>query len=154
MAWQYKIRTDKDTHFAGAIAQNASEEENIVLPVGIQGINGNGEIIIRSIMLQADQNLSWELMFWATDGFANADLDLDTFISRWTFAVADGVQIGATAQYYYYIEGLDIPVRDEDSTGELHISLVNRSATGKNSGATGEVVVQLSVSAMGPEGGF
>jgi hypothetical protein len=149
MPFAYTVRTDKDTHFTGAIAQNAKEDENLTLPGTLRGTNGNARIAIRSIMLQSDQNLSWELIFWSTDGFDNTDLDLDTFLSRWTFAVADGVQIAGANQFYYYIEGLDIPYVDADNTGELHVSLVCRSAAGKTAGAGGEVVVQIAAEPIG-----
>jgi hypothetical protein len=149
MAFQYAVRTDKDTHFTGAIAQNAKEDENISLPVALEGMNGNARGLIRTIMLQSDQNLAWELAFWSGDGFDSTDVDLDTFISRWTFAVADGIRYGGAGQYYYYIEGLALPYVDDDNSGELHLSLVNRSATGKNAGGTGEVAVELSIQ---PEG--
>jgi hypothetical protein len=153
MSFTYSVRTDKDTHFTGAIAQNAKEDENVVLPGALDGIRGNARGYIKGIMIQSDENLAWELAFWSTDGFENTDLDLDTFISRWSFVVADGVRFGGTGQYYYYIEGLKIPYVDEDNTGELHMSLVNRSAAAKTAGAAGEVVVEVYMEPMGPEGG-
>lgn len=149
----HTLRTDKDTHFTGALAQDAKEDENIVVPAQLSGINGRVNGTIRSLMLQSDQNLAWELAFWGSDTTASTDLDVDTFLSRWSFAVADGVRYGGAGQYYYYIEGLAIPYEDADRSGELHVSLCNRSATGKNAGATGEVVVAVEIEPEGPDGG-
>lgn len=144
------IRSDKDTHFTDGIAQNAVEHENIAFPGGLIGC---GECVIEAIAIQSDQNLDWDVFFWGTDGNANTDLDLDTFIEYVNFATTVGKQIGATAQFYYATTSLNIPYKDNDwddtppitAAAELHISLVNRSGTAKNSGATGEVVIDVSI---------
>lgn len=159
----YRVRTDKDVEFTGAILQNAAEEENIVLSSGLSGMNGQAELILRGITIISDQNLAWELQFFSSDLFQESNLDLDTFIARWSFAAADGVQIGATGTYEYYIDGLEIPLWDDDrvavtnagvtGTGELHVALVNRSATSKIAGATGEIVVTFWVEPMQAGGG-
>ena len=81
-------------------------------------------------------------------------MDLDAFQSRWTFVTADGIRYAGTGQYYYYIDGLDIPYLDEDNSGELHLSLVNRSAGAKSAGSGGEVVVSITMQPVGPEGGI
>jgi hypothetical protein len=153
MPFQYTVRTDKDSHFTGAIAQNAKEDENVSLPGALAGVNGNARSLIRSIVVQSDENLAWELAFWSKDTFDDTDLDVDTFQSRWTFVVADGIRFGGAGQYYYYIDGLDIPYVDGDNSGELHISLVNRSSSGKSSGGSGEAIVAVTMQPMGPEGG-
>jgi hypothetical protein len=141
------------THFTGAIAQNAKEDENITLPGALDGIGGNARGYIRGIMIQSDENLAWELAFWSSDTFDDTTLDDDDFLSRWSFAAADGVRFGGANQYYYYIEGLEIPYVDDDKSGELHMSLVNRSAASKTAGAGGEVVVEVFIEPMGPDGG-
>lgn len=128
------VRTDKDTHFTGALAQNASEDENIA------GLNANAGRI-RSVIVLSDENLDWEIQFYSKDTFRNADADLDALLERVVFVAADGKQDGGTGLYRYAFTGLDIPYQDLDATSELHISLVNRSAAGKSAGASGEVVV-------------
>ena len=106
-------------------------------------------------MLQSDENLGWEVAFWSKDSFEDtSDMDADAFRSRWSFVVAAGVQYGGTGQYYYYIDGLNIPYQDEDNSGELHISLVNRSSSGKSSGSSGEVIIAITMQPVGPEGGI
>lgn len=141
-----EVRTDKDVHFTGAIAQNAEEEENIVLP-GSCGGNA-ARVIVRAIAIVADQDLDWELWFWGTDLFDEADLDNDKFLGKAVFAAAEGTQIGGAGTFYSYKEGLAIPLADYDGTGEMHVSLVNRNVTGKNAGATGEIVVLFWVEPM------
>ena len=93
MPFQFTVRTDKDTHFTGAIAQNAKEDENIALPGALAGVNGNARNMVRSIVLQSDENLAWELAFWSKDSFEDtSDMDLAAFKSRWTFVTADGIR--------------------------------------------------------------
>lgn len=144
----YKVRTDKDTNFTGAIAQNAGATANLVVPAGLSGMDGQVELILRGITVISKENLSWETQFFASDAYQNADLDLDGFIARWTFAASDAVQIGATGTYEYYIDGLEIPLWDNDRSGEIHLELVNRSAASKTAGAAGQLVVTLWIEVM------
>lgn len=130
----YIVKSDKDTHFTGALAQNAHEEESLQLHAR------RNRCVILDVTVLSDQNLAWDVYFWSTDAFDNADLDLDSAIGKVSFVVADGEQIGGTGAYRYHANGLAIPYNDEDETGELHVSVVNRSGTSKNAGATGEVV--------------
>lgn len=131
----YTVSSDKDTHFTGAIAQYAKEDENLT------GLLGN-KARITNIAIQADQALDFYLAFWRTDGFDDTDLDLDTFCGMVELDLATyGIQPGGANQYYMSLEGVDIDYEDEDVSNELHLSLYNASATSKNAGATGEVVV-------------
>jgi hypothetical protein len=150
MAFTYQVRSDKDTHFTGAIIQNAAEEENIVLPQCLRGMNGNARAIVRSVAIVSDENLDWEVWLFRTDGFQDADLDLDTFTGFMAFAVADARQIAGAGPFYYYRGELNLPYQDADNTGELHIALVNRSAAAKSAGAAGEAVVILEMEPAEP----
>ena len=140
------IITDKDTHFTGALATNVVEHEDIDYPSdwGVLGLN---EMIIESVSIQSDQNLEWDVFIWSGAENLNADLDLDTFLDYFNFPTTSGKQLGGTAQFYYasVSNNVAIPYRDNDKTSKLHISLVNRSATAKNAGATGEIVVKIAV---------
>jgi len=132
-----KVRSDKDAHFTGAIAQNAKEDESLT------GLLTN-KIRITGITLQSDQALDYRLIFWSTDGFDNTDLDLDEFAGETELNLASyGWRAGGANQYYMDLRGLDIDYQDDDATNELHVSLQNLSATGKNAGATGEVVLEV-----------
>lgn len=148
-----RVRTDKDDQFTAALAQNVALTENLVAP-GDLGAGGHCRSRLHSISILSDQNLAWEIALYSTDSFnTSADMDQVSFLGRWGFQAGDGTQIAGTGPYFYYIDGLDIPYRDADFTshikpgglsqGQIHLMLVNRSATGKNAGATGEIVVQL-----------
>lgn len=147
------VVSDKDSHFTGALATNASEEENIT---GLRAPTG----VIESVTLTSDQNLDWDLYFFATDGISNTDLDLEHFLGKVRFVAADGDQIAGSGQYYYdtatcsyafrpftYVDKDALDWYDTPSgtqvTPEIHVALVNRHATSKNSGATGEVKVVI-----------
>lgn len=150
------IRSDKDTHFTGALATNALETESF----GDLRVHA-GEIV--SVNLQSDQNLDWDIFFFGTTDFNNADLDSSIFLGRVRFAAADGVQIAGSGQFFYdtciasayafrpffYVDKTWLDLDDEDKLDratnpiQLHVGLVNRSATSKNAGATGEVVINV-----------
>lgn len=137
-----KLSSDKDTHFTGALATNAGEDENIT------GLKNNA-ILITGIAVVSDQNLDWDVQFYATDGFDDTDLDTDSFVGVFKFVAADGDQVAATGPYKYSTGSssnrfIGIDYYDVDETKELHVKLVNRNATSKNAGATGEVVVTFS----------
>lgn len=131
------LRSDKDTHFTGQIVQNAQETENLT------GLAWS-KVRITGIMLQADQQLNFRVILWSKDTFDDTDLDADAFIAEVQVPlVTAGFQVAGANQWYLDIRGVEIPYQDEDSTNEVHISLQNLSATAKNAGATGEVVVEL-----------
>lgn len=151
-----RVRTDKDVDFTGALAQNASATANLVPPMAIAA-GGHCRARLHSIAIVSDQQLAWELMLFSTNSFAtSSDLDQVGFLGKWAFIEADGVQIAGAGPFLYYIDGLDIAYKctdfDDHSTfiagakipaGQVHLMLVNRSVTGKNAGATGEIVIQL-----------
>jgi len=129
--------TDKDIQFTGVIAQWAKEDENIT------GLLSN-KIKITDVAIEADENLSFRLLFWATDGFDDADLDADTFLGAATLDIpTNGFRIGGANQYYLNASDLNLHYRDDDYTNELHTSLQCLTAAGKTAGATGEVVVKI-----------
>ena len=143
------LRSDKDTHFTGGLAQNASEDENIAIPGYSSAVLGSGAVrfFVREIRIISDQNLIWEVQLFAKDTFGTSDADTDSFLGAHQFAVADGVQNDGAGFFYYSAVGLDLFYHDADDTGEFHITLVNRSAGAKNAGATGEIVVELGLEA-------
>ncbi len=138
------ISTDKDTHFTDSLAQNVVEEEDIGFPAD-WATAGMQTVEIRNITVQSDQQLEWDIQFYATDGHSNTDLDLDKFVTNVNFATADGVQNAATAQFRYDKNPTFTPFfyTDEDNSSEFHITLVNRNGTAKNAGATGEIVIKI-----------
>lgn len=138
------IRSDKDVDLIGAIAAGSQVIANLA------NLNSNVGVI-ESISLLAEQNLDYEIHIWSSDGFDDADEDLDDWIEFVAFAVADGVSIGnaTPATFRYAATALSIPYQDKDGTMELHISLVPRGAVAKlAAGAGGNVVLEFAFRAQ------
>ena len=140
------IDSDKDTHFTGALAQNAIENENISFPTDFSLPQIN-KIAIHQISIQSDQALNWDLILWSGDGFANTtDIDSDAHIVNNSFLASEATQIaGSNQSYYNYNPVTPILYIDKDNSGELHVGLINRSITAKIAGATGEIKVRFMV---------
>lgn len=127
------IETDKDTHFTGALAQYAKEDENLT---GLLADN----IRITGIGILSDQQLKYKALFWYKDSFEDADLDLDEFCGEVELDIPTyGFQVGGAGTWYLDVRNLHLDYIDSDASKELHISLINMSTTAKNAGATGEV---------------
>ena len=138
-----RIKTDSALHFTGAIAQNAGEGEDIALAMEVAaGKHCRGRI--KAIAIQSVEARAWEVWLWSksTKG-VTGNVDTSTLIGYWGFAAADGLLVTGDANYYYYIDGLDQSYWDEDISGQLHITLVNRSAAAKSADAAGAVAVRL-----------
>ncbi len=136
------IRTDKAVHFTGAIAQNVVAHEDIKLPESIAA-GLHCKAIIKTMMIVSRENRAWEVVFWRKDTHDSTDPALDSFIGLWAFIAGDGLRIAGAGLYRYYIAGLSIPYQDSDDSGELHISIVNRSAAAKTADAVGELEIEL-----------
>lgn len=136
------IDSDKDTHFTGAIAQNAMELEAIDLPADWQTAKIR-EIVIEGISIQADQNLEWDVFIFSKSTAEDADIDLDAFVDYTNYPTTSGKQIAGAGQFYYATADMEIPYVNLDHESKIIIGLVNRSATGKNAGATGEVKIRV-----------
>lgn len=137
------IKTDKDDNFVDAIVQNAMDEENI--------LNFPDLAEIRHVVIESDQNLYYQLFFYRTDGFASADLDIDSFIGWINLDLAThGEQIAGAGKWLLDVR-LTEPLlyQDSDASQELHIGLVNRSAAAKIAGVTGEVVIKIGFTPVG-----
>lgn len=133
------IRTDKDTHFTGALIQNAKEDKNLV------GLLTN-KLRITGITILSDQRLNYKLLFWYTDGFENADLDLDMFCGEIELDLtAYGIQVGGAGKWYLDVRNLHLDYQDIDLSNELHVSLFNNCPVAKIAGAAGEVVVIITL---------
>lgn len=135
MSEQWIARSDKDTHYTTALAQNALDLESFaVMP--------SASVQITRVTLWSDQNLDWDLMFF-NDAVSqpSADADLHSMNDWIRFTVTDGVQIAATGLFLYSVSGLRLNYKPVDRI--FHVGLINRNAAAKNAGATGEVVVEL-----------
>jgi len=136
----YTIRTDKDLHFTGALAQYESEEENI------PGLVANKIKVLRARAL-CDQQLNFRLWLWGNDTFDSADLDNDRYQDYIDCDFTHGVQYKNTGKWYKDLPS-GIYYQDFDGTKELHIAIENLSATSKNAGASGEIVIELMYAIM------
>jgi len=133
----HTLRSDKDSHFTGAIAQNAVEEENLTDLIG-------NKVKITGIIVLSDQQLDYRVIFYSTDGFANTDLNLDTLINEVELDLPSyGFRIAGTGKYCMVVTGLDIDYIDDDASEELHVALQNLSSTSKTAGANGEVILRF-----------
>jgi len=139
------ISTDEDLHFTTELVTNAIETENI--SNGYITTWPNCECNILSLAAIADQKLALEFAFFGTDGFTDADPDLDTFLWNHTFYASSFLQIAGAGLYRASLTGItDAFYRDADGTGEFHIALINRDATTKaTEAATGAVRLRLAV---------
>ena len=136
----YLIRSDKDSHFTGALGQYAKEDENLVGMITNKGR-------ISGITLESDQQLWYKVLIWSKDTFDDTDLDLDTLIGEIDMKLnIYGWQVNGTGTWYMDMRNLAVDIMDEDNSNELHISLMNMSGTGKAAGSSGEVVVQVTYS--------
>jgi len=140
----YFTDTDKDTHFTGAIAQDAVEEENVGFPADWATCKIQ-KCSVTNVSILSDQQLDWELQFYSTDAHSNTDADVDTFITALDFIGTDAKQNAGAGLWRYDLDPATFPFEyvDADNTSEFHITLINRSAVAKNAGATGEVKVRI-----------
>ena len=131
------VTSDKDTHFTGAIAQDAEEDESLT------GLESN-KIVITDIAFEGKESLAFRLIFWSKDTFEDVDLDVDSFLGFVDIDIpTNGFQKGAANQYYLNLTDVNLHYEDEDATKELHISLNCVSAAGKTAGVPGEVKVKI-----------
>ncbi len=134
----FSVASTDGLHFTDALAQNASEAEELTLAEAIAA----GRVCrarITQIALWASQNLSYEIQVFGRRGpnAQSPDPNLDQFLGRWEFNSADGVRNDGAGLYRYFISGLDIPYEDADRYGELHLRILNRSQVAKSSYGAG-----------------
>ncbi len=137
------VRSDPAAHFTTGLATNAQESENLAAPPALGSGSARGSLSMLTIV--SVENLAWDLLVFAKDTFQTGAIATDSFLGRWSFVATDAVRVAGTGLYYYHINGLDVPIRDEDGTAEIHLMLVNRSAASKTAGAGGAVRVDLTI---------
>jgi hypothetical protein len=151
----FPVSSIDGTHFVGSLAQNASLAEDLPLG-GALGAGGATACRIRGMSIVSSDNLAWEVqVFGAHDG-PSPDPNLDRFLGYRGFMTGGAIQIGAL--WYYYIDGLDIPYRDQDlgqhvgaavNIPQLHLRLANRSAGAKTAySAGGRIRLTLNLEPM------
>ena len=128
------IKTLKATHFTGALAQYAKEDESLT------GLLSNS-LRLTGIGILSEQQLHYKAIFWYKDTFENADIDLDEFCGEVDLDIPTyGFQVGGAGTWYFDIRNLHLDYIDADTTNELHVSLMNMSVAAKlAAGAGGNV---------------
>lgn len=144
---QFEVRIPK-AQFAAGAAQNAGLDIDFLVPGSVSGTKGNLRNLVKSITIVSEDNHSWEL--WAYSSAARnlagaGSSDNTKFLGKWKFAASDGGQRSNDANNFwtYYIDGNDIPVRDDDNTGKLHLTLIDRTAGGLGAGKNISIELRL-----------
>lgn len=134
----FDIQSNSNTHFTGAIAANATGDENLT------GLKSN-KIRITEISIISQQNIDYDVLLWESNTFqVTADINRDALRTQELLNITtNGFQISAANQFYMTLEGLSIDYEDKDGTTQLHVSLRPRTAGGKAAGATGAVVLKF-----------
>lgn len=142
MPFQYEWKTDSTAQFRGSLAQNVGANLDLTVPGALAGIQGNCRGGLCSLTIISVENLAWELWLWESTTHGTVVLGTTSVIGRWTFVAGDGIQIAGAGDYYYYVDGLNVPVVDSDNSGKLHLTLVNRSVASKSAGDSGAIQVR------------
>lgn len=135
----YPVRSDKDEHFTGAIAQDGIERENL------PNLRSD-RVRISKVSIQAIQALHYQVLLYSTDAFDESDLDNDKFVASIDLDLATYGFQQTTSQYRMDIER-SIDYLDEDETKELHVVLKNLDPTSKIAGTNGQVVLEFTCEA-------
>lgn len=130
------VRSDKDDHFTGGLAQYATEAENLT------GLKSD-KVRITGVTVWSDQNLNYRFYFYQDDDGAETDADLDAMIDYFEINASDWVRLGNANLYRFALSDLSINYEDKDASKELHPILENLDTTAKNAGATGEIVIEV-----------
>lgn len=155
----FYVDSDRDRHFTDALAQNASEFENITIP-GVAGVLpkttagggsafGRAGMFIESVRILAATDHDWLLAFYSRDptrqGLISGGTGIGGSAERLAATPYFGALIGAVilnstlwttaSEFVYATDGLSIPYVDEDGLGQLHVGLVNLDT--KTKGALG-----------------
>ena len=160
------VRTNPETQFTGALAQNAGG--GVTLPITSPGqLTSDGTVdgglaaghtvkgVCRSILVLSAQALDWEIQLWASamfnapawPGSADPPTGAPTFLplGLHRFVAADGKQVAGAGPFYFYVDGLYIPIWDADRQGNINLFLVNRNASAKTAGDGGAIQIQLGI---------
>lgn len=151
---QQVVVSNSVTQFTEAIAQNGiSANYNLQLP------GRHAFWLIRGFSIVAVQNLAYELWLFNSATPTLGAVATEKWNGVWAFGALSagdpGYAVTGDALFHYYVDGNMIPYYDEDvasggGVANLHLRLINRSATGKNANATGALTITAFVS----EGGF
>lgn len=134
MEYYNLIRTVDGVHFTDTLLQDYEELESLKADSSFGGGGSSRGIVVATSILSS-QNLAWDLWFYDRRAGRSPDPNADGFLGYWGFVATDAKQVTSPAHgdsYYYHINGLQIPILDDGFAGEVHVGLVNRSATPKD----------------------
>jgi hypothetical protein len=130
----YSIETDPLLVFTDELIQDAVEREDII------GLRTNKARLSEAI-IQADQQLHLQLLFYSSYLMDESDISADTFLGAVEFDLSlYGIQ-QTTSQWRMSLTDVNIDLLDDDETKTIHVILKNLDSTTKNAGDTGEVKV-------------
>lgn len=106
--------------------------------------SGSRRFLIRAIEYLAVQNVGLEFDFFGSSVGPTLDPATDTFIARYQFASANGVQYNGAGLYRYYVDGLAIPYFDLDTANSvtpptLHVGVQNIDTVAKSADVPGAI---------------
>ena len=141
------VRSDKDTHFTGALVQNAMELEVLgdVAPTSSNRIPTIRSKITRVTVI-SEQNLAWDIMLFkaAFTPPLTTDPDLHPLVDWLSFLAIDAVRVAGAGLYLYTWSGMEFPYYTTDVMGRIHVGLINRDAVAKLAGgAGGNITVEI-----------
>lgn len=128
----YIVKSAADTHYTGALAENAAEIE------ALPGLRGDGCGCITGVQVRSVQALAWRVEL----------LDKDSnVIAAHNFADTDGVQvtIDGTTLYHYHQTLDSWPIPSTAPNVTVNVALRNMSSTAKIAGANGAAVVSMTI---------
>lgn len=107
---------------------------------------GSRRFLIRAIEYLAKENVGLEFDFFGSAAGPTTDPATDTFIGRYQFASANGVQYNSAGLYRYYVDGLAIPYLDLDTANSttpptLHVGVQNADTVAKSADVAGAISV-------------
>jgi len=128
----YIIESVPATHYTGALAQFATEEEEF------PGLAGDGVGEISGISVKSLDNLDWSVELWDAD---------NNIIAAQLFKIADAIQqnIDGSLYYFYPISKVEWPIPVTCPKRTVTIALRNLSATNKTAGIAGAVTIFLNI---------
>lgn len=119
---------------------------------GVPPINSR-RYFIRGIEYLATENVGLEFDFFSSAAGLTDVIGTDTFLSRYQFASANGVQFNGGALYRYFSWGLDLPYYDAatintTTSPSLHLAIQNVDTIAKSANAAGAIAVTVWLAPM------
>lgn len=154
----FPVASNPTTNFTEALVATASAFTPPFAGTAMNNIGGvpplNGRRYwIRGIEYLAVENVGLEFDFWASAAGLTDAVASDTFLSRYQFAAANGVQFNGIGLYRYFAWGLELPYYDLDTINtttppSLHVAAQNVDTVAKSADAAGAVAVTFWLAPM------